>query len=77
MGQVSWYMPYLSYLFWASSCCVDNRLSVVLSVVNSNLIFVFLNSFMMNLVSFPTYVNFAHFTFWLPFFFTVIDFVEG
>jgi len=39
------------------------HLSVVLSVVNVTLTSVFLNSFVMNLVSFPIYVNFAHFLF--------------
>jgi hypothetical protein len=35
-----------------------------LLVVNAILTSVFLNSYVMNLVSFPTYVNLAHFVLW-------------
>jgi len=65
VGQVSWCMPHLSYLFWAGSCYVDKSLSIVLPVVKAILRFVCLNSFVISLVSFPTYVNFTHFTLWV------------
>jgi hypothetical protein len=62
-GQVSWYMLLLSYLLWSVPCFVARRLPIVLSVVNVTFTSVFLKSFVMNLVSFPVYVNFAHFLF--------------
>jgi hypothetical protein len=55
-GQVSWYMPLLSYLLWSGPCFVARRLSIVLSMVNVTLTFVFLKSVVINLVSFPIYV---------------------
>jgi hypothetical protein len=65
-GQVSWSTLFLSYLFWAFLCFVVRRFSIVLLAVNVTLTFVFLNSFVMSLVSLPMYVNFAHlfFYFW-------------
>jgi hypothetical protein len=60
VGQFSWYIPHLSYLLWVSSCCVDSRLSIALSVINAILILVLLNSFVMSLVYFLTYVNFVY-----------------
>ena len=65
VGQVSWYVPHLSYLFWAGLCYVDKSLSIVLPAVKTILRIVCLNSFVISLVSFPTHVNFAHFTFWV------------
>jgi hypothetical protein len=68
-------------LFSASSCCVDNHLSVVLSVVNSVLIFFFYLFFHGSLLFYnmckfcPFYFLVAIFFFF--FFFTLIDFVEG
>jgi len=62
-GHVSWYMPLLSYLLWSAPYFVARRLSIVLSVVNVILTSVFLKSFVINLVSFPIYVNFVHFLF--------------
>src|SRR5215475_11549246 len=53
-------------MFWSFLCFVVRCFSIVLSVVNVTFIFVFLNNFVMSLVSLPTYVNFAHlfFSFW-------------
>jgi len=62
-GQVRWYIPVFSYLFWSVPCLVARRLSIVLSAVNVTLTSVFLNSFVINFVSFLVYVNFAHFPF--------------
>jgi hypothetical protein len=52
-GQVSWYMPLLSYLLWSVPCFVVRRLSIVLSVVNVTFTSVFLKSFVMNLCFLP------------------------
>jgi hypothetical protein len=59
-GHVSWYIPLLSYVFCGVSCFIARRFSIVLSVVNAIFTSVFLNSFVINLVSFPVYVNLAH-----------------
>ena len=75
LGQVSWYMPFLSYLLWVVPCFVAKRLSIMLSVVNVILTLVFLNNFVMNIVSFPKYVNFAHFLVVLFLFYLLIEFV--
>jgi len=47
----------------------------MLSVVNVILTLVFLNNFVMNIVSFPKYVNFAHFLVVLFLFYLLIEFV--
>jgi hypothetical protein len=49
---------------WSVPCFVARHLSMVLPVVNVTLTSVFLNNFVINLVSFPIYVNFVHFLFW-------------
>jgi hypothetical protein len=59
-GHVSWYTPLLSYALCGVSCFVARRFSIVLFVVKAMITFVSLNSFVMNLVSFPMYVNLAH-----------------
>jgi hypothetical protein len=59
-GQFSWYTPFLSHLLWAFLCFDVRRFSIVLLVVNVTLTFVFLKSFVMSVVSLPTYVNIAH-----------------
>ena len=56
-GQVSWCTQHLSYLFWVWLHCVDKSLSMLLLVVNAILTPVFLNNFVMNLVSLPTRLN--------------------
>jgi hypothetical protein len=76
--QVSRYIPLLSYLLWSVPCFVARRLSIVLTVVNVTLTSVFLNSFVINLVSFPIHVNFAHLIFWVSLFFLLSNnFVQG
>ena len=53
-GQISWYIPLLSYLFRTVPCFVARRLPIVFSVVNETLKFVFLNIFVRNRFSLPT-----------------------
>jgi hypothetical protein len=59
-GHVSWYILRLSYVFCGVSCSIARRFSIVLSVVNAISTSVFLNSFVIHLVSFPVYVNLAY-----------------
>ena len=63
-GQVSWYTPHFSYVGWGFFCSQFKCLLIVLLVEKVTFTLVCLKSFMMNLVSFPTYVNFAHLCFW-------------
>jgi hypothetical protein len=60
-GHVSWYMPHFSYLLKMCLCRVTKSFAIVLSVVNVTLKLVFLKIFVINLLSFPKYVNLAHF----------------
>jgi hypothetical protein len=76
-GQVSWYMPLLSYLLRSVPCFVVRGLSVVLAVVNVTLTSVFLNSLVIHPVSFLMYVNFAHFLSLVSRFFLFANFVHG
>ena len=60
LGHVNWYIPLLSYLFWGASCFKVRRFPILSSVVNAIFTLVSLNNFIINLVSLPTYANFAH-----------------
>ena len=55
--RVNWQISHFSYSFWACLCRIIRSVPIVLSAVNAILTLVFLNNFVMNFVSFPTYVN--------------------
>ena len=65
LGHVNWYTPLLSYLFWGASCFKARHFSIVLSVLNAIFTLVSLHNFVINPVTLPSYVNFAHFFIWL------------
>jgi hypothetical protein len=58
--HISWYTPLLSYEFCGVSFFMTRRFPNVLFLVKAIFLSVPLNNFVMNLVSFPMYVNLAH-----------------
>ena len=70
VGQVSWYIPQLSYFCLVWYCPVVKSLPIVLFTEKVTWTFVFLNALEMTLVSLPAYVNFTQrhfFSFFLCF----------
>jgi len=61
VGHFSWYTPDLSYLLLTCSCFVVRSFPIVLFAESAILMLEFLKILVMNFVSLPMYVNFAHF----------------